>query len=62
MTLQPALLMVLLAGALGAREGVVWTHLSTTTGDLPPPAPLTGCGPDPTADALGCEAFPPCDL
>ena len=23
---------------------------------VPPPAPFPGCGPDPTADALGCDA------
>jgi hypothetical protein len=25
-----------------------------------PPAPFGRCGPDPTADVLGCAAFPPC--
>ncbi|MBN1417382.1 MAG: tetratricopeptide repeat protein, partial [Planctomycetes bacterium] len=25
-----------------------------------PPAPLAECGADPTADALGCESYPPC--
>ncbi len=25
-----------------------------------PPAPHPACGPDPTADALGCVSFPPC--
>ncbi len=26
-----------------------------------PPAPWDTCGPDPTADALGCESFPSCE-
>ena len=26
----------------------------------PPPSPHPGCGPDPTADPLGCGAFPAC--
>jgi hypothetical protein len=25
-----------------------------------PPAPFPGCGPDPTADVIGCDDFPPC--
>jgi len=25
-----------------------------------PPEPLPDCGPDPSGDALGCDAFPPC--
>ncbi|MFN0058668.1 MAG: proprotein convertase P-domain-containing protein [Planctomycetota bacterium] len=29
-------------------------------GAPPPPPPGSVCGPDPTADALGCLAFPPC--
>jgi hypothetical protein len=33
-------------------------HLFGGTGPLPDP--FTVCGPDPTADDLGCEVFPPC--
>ena len=28
----------------------------------PPPAPFPTCGPDPTADAIGCDSFPPCGV
>ena len=30
-------------------------------GGAKPPAPFPECGPDPTADALECEAFPRCN-
>ncbi|HQF65699.1 MAG TPA: FG-GAP-like repeat-containing protein [Planctomycetota bacterium] len=30
-------------------------------GRPPPPPPFAVCGYDPTEDALGCEAYPPCD-
>jgi hypothetical protein len=29
-------------------------------GGNPPPAPYPACGPDPTADSLGCAGYPPC--
>ncbi len=34
-------------------------HLFALTGPLP--APFGTCGPDPTADALDCAGFPPCE-
>jgi len=33
---------------------------SLFAGKASPPAPLDVCGPDPTADELGCQAFLPC--
>ncbi|MBN1417295.1 MAG: PQQ-like beta-propeller repeat protein [Planctomycetes bacterium] len=30
-------------------------------GSPPPPAPFPACGPDPTADGLGCESVPSCE-
>ena len=31
-------------------------------GGPPPPAPFPACGPDPSADDLGCGSFPGCPL
>jgi hypothetical protein len=47
-------------GAVDSADAIAYlSHLFAETGPLPEP---TGeCGPDPTADALDCSSFPPCD-
>ena len=48
-------------GTVGLSDAVtILTHLFS--GGKPLPAPFQGCGADPTADALGCVTFAPCDL
>ncbi|MFQ5653445.1 MAG: hypothetical protein ACE5GW_01780, partial [Planctomycetota bacterium] len=46
-------------GALDIADPVYKLAALFSSGPLPP-APHPGCGVDPTADLLGCAAFPPC--
>ncbi len=46
-------------GKLDIADAIrILSHLFAAAGDLPPP--FETCGPDPTADPLGCASYPPC--
>jgi hypothetical protein len=46
-------------GAVDIADAIaVLSHLFAGAGPLP--EPFGGCGPDPTADGVGCRSFPPC--
>ncbi len=46
-------------GLINVADGIYILNSLFGAGPLPP-APHPACGPDPTADALGCASFPPC--
>lgn len=48
------------SGLLDISDAVYFLDHLFSGGPEPPP-PFPSCGPDPTVDALTCEAFPPCE-
>lgn len=48
------------SGAVDIADAVYQLAFLFVLGSPEPPAPFGSCGPDPTADPLGCSAYAPC--